>query len=199
MQTIFGSASISGLAARVMAAAALAFAVTSLASLAVEPARADVISVFTVSAEFRGPFQLSGTFTLDSTTGDVTASNLSLSTIAVTRITEVVSTEPGEPNPATTRFKGQNNSNTASLVLVFPVVNLVGYQGGDLSTLSFFSPRRTTSSLCSTGRRRSLLWRPCLSLRHGRCCSPASAGLRFSVSERPEGGRLHSESSRDRG
>ncbi len=140
MQTIFGSASISGLAARVMAAAALAFAVTSLASLAVEPARADVISVFTVSAEFRGPFQLSGTFTLDSTTGDVTASNLSLSTIAVTRITEVVSTEPGEPNPATTRFKGQNNSNTASLVLVFPVVNLVGYQGGDLSTLSFFLP-----------------------------------------------------------
>jgi hypothetical protein len=137
MHMIFRSAGVSRLAARVTTAAALGFAVTSLAPFACNPARADVISVFTVLGAFRDGVSLGGTFTLDSTTGVITASNLS---VPETLITDVVYTHPKEPTPTSTRFLGQD-SVPNSLYLVFPVASLVGYQGGGLTPdSSFFLP-----------------------------------------------------------
>jgi len=98
------------------------------AALGPSPAWADVTTIFDVSGDFDNGSTLAGTVTVDVTTGNATAIDVTADSFDFTDIGTQIS-ETGEYI-----IGAISPSNTSHLFLTFPVANLVNYAGGSLSS-----------------------------------------------------------------
>jgi hypothetical protein len=118
-------------------AAALGLLAIVLVSAA--PASADVISVFDVSGTFDDSSTLAGTLDIDVTSGDATAISVLADGI---RIASIIGTSANLIIADATDTFGH-------LSLYFPVADLIGYDGGSLSTQSRLDKKPYGVSLVS--------------------------------------------------
>lgn len=117
---------------------------TLIGGLAAGSARADVITTFNATGTFADGATLSGTVTIDSTTGVMTAADLGISAPDNLTLTNLYFQEANYPLSGI--YEGAVNAGPTYPVLIFgmPVSTLDGYDGGDLLSTS-----QTTSGYTS--------------------------------------------------
>ena len=92
-------------------------------------ARADVIDVFNLTGTFDNGSTLSGTINVDVTTGVATSLDAIADGFGISHIITQFS-QSGEY----TVGAAPSGNNDAHFLLMFPIADLIGYNGGDLST-----------------------------------------------------------------
>jgi len=118
----------------------LALAAALIAPLAPQAVLADTIDQFTVSGTYYGGSTLSGTITIDTTTGVVQAADLAWSTVVPDLTIFAENTfGPTPPYPAYASIE-VSDSVGDFVGLVFPVSSFVDYTGGSLCNGYFDSP-----------------------------------------------------------
>jgi PEP-CTERM motif-containing protein len=103
------------------------------------PASADVISVFDVSGTFDDGSTLAGTLDIDVTSGDATAISVVADGIRMTSVLGI----------SANLIVANAKDTFGHLYLYFPVADLIGYDGGNLSTQSRLDKKPYGVSLVS--------------------------------------------------